>query len=329
MPKRARSRSPLVLAVSSLVAERHGARIRAAVPPVELVSPASGAWPSAVQEAEAAYFSEDFWTSEANRAFLPQLFAIPALRWFHSFSAGVDHPAFRLLLERRVLLTNSAGTTSEPIAQYVIAMMLRIAKRLDAWSEGQRVRRWQPIETDELTGKTAGIVGVGHIGGEVARLAKAFRMRVIGCRRRQRRPRYVDELLPPERLPALLSQSDFVVLAVPLSSETDGLIAEAELRAMRPGAWLINVSRGRVVEEEQLVRALKERWLAGACLDVFLEEPLPAESELWSLPNVVVTPHNSGWSPLNLERGTELFLDNLTRYAAGRPLRNRIRLSDL
>ena len=140
--------------------------------------------------------------------------------------------------------------------------------------------------------------------------------------------RPVDELVPPERLPELLARSDFVVLTLPLTSETEGLIGEAELRAMRPEAWLINVSRGQVVREEALERALKEGWIGGACLDVFQEEPLPEESELWSLPNVIVTPHNSGWSPRNLERGTQVFLDNLRRFAAGRPLRNRVRASD-
>ncbi len=319
----------MIVAVSPLVAERYGERIRAAAPGVELLWPApDGGWTGDPQAAEVIYFSEDFWTSGQTRALLPQLFMLPRLRWFHSFSAGVDHPAFRALVERGVVLTNSAGTTSQPIAQYVIAMMLRVAKRLDAWADAQRERRWQQIETGELTGKTVGIVGVGHIGGEVARLAQAFRMRVIGCRRRQRRPRFVDELVPPERLHDLLARADFVVLAASLSAETEGLIGEAELRAMQPTAWLINISRGRVVQEETLVRALKEGWIAGACLDVFREEPLPDASELWSLPNVVVTPHNSGWSPLNLERGTEVFLENLQRFAAGRPLRNRVRMRD-
>ena len=320
----------MILALSPRVAQRYGERIRALAPGIELVWPTEdGGWTGDAQAVEIVYFSEDFWTSGQSRALLPQLFTLPRLRWFHTFSAGVDHPVFRTLVERGVLLTNSPGTTREPIAQYVVAMMLRVVKRMDAWAQAQRERRWQPIESDELTAKTVGIVGVGRIGGELARLAKAFRMRVIGCRRRQRRMRFVDELVPPERLPDLLARSDFVVLALPLTAETERLIGERELRAMRPQAWLINVSRGRVVQEEALVRALKEGWIGGACLDVFEEEPLPKESELWSLSNVVVTPHNSGWSPLNLERGTEVFLDNLRRFVSGRPLRNRVRASDL
>ena len=318
------------IAVSRLVAERYGDRIRATGSAIELVSPwDDGGWSSDAEAAEVAYFSEDFWTRSENRPAVGRLFTLPNLRWFHSFSAGVDNPAFRALLDRGITLTNSAGSTSQPIAQYVIGMMLRIAKRMDAWADAQRRHDWHPLETEELTGKTIGIVGVGNIGGEVARLAKAFRMRVVGCRRRQRRPRFVDELVPPDRLADLLEASDYVVLAMPLSAATERIIGETELRAMRPHSWLINISRGRVVDEEALIRALQDGRIGGACVDVFQEEPLPEASELWSLPNVIVTPHNSGWSPLNLERGSELFLANLDRYVAGRPLRNRVRLGDL
>ena len=318
------------IAVSDLIAERYGDRIRAAGPDIDLVSPREGGgWSGDTAAVDVAYFSEDFWTNGRYREAIVQLFTLPKLRWFHSFSAGVDNPAFRSLLDRGVILTNSAGSTSRPIAQYVIGMMLRIAKRMDGWADAQRRREWQQIETEELTGKTVGIIGVGQIGGEVARLAQAFGMRVIGCRRRKRRPRNVDELVPPERLPDLLAASDFVVLAVPLSGETEHLIGERELQTFRPHAWLINISRGRVVDEPALIRALTENSIGGACLDVFEQEPLPASSELWSLPNVIITPHNSGWSPLNLERGSQLFIDNLDRFVAGRPLRNRVRLRDL
>jgi len=319
----------MIIACSELVAERYGERLSAIAPGAELAVPVDGVWPERAQAADVAYFSQDFWWRDEGRPVGGRLFALPGLRWFHSFSAGVDHPAFRTLLERGVLLSNSSGSSSVPIAQYVIAMMLRAAKRFDALAEAQGARLWQPVQAEELTGKTVGIIGVGHIGGEVARLAQAFGMRVIGCRRRQARVRCVDELLPPERLPELLARADFVVLTVPLSTQTDGLIDEAALRSMKPAAWLINVSRGRVVREGALLRALREGWIAGACLDVFEEEPLPPESELWSLPNVVVTPHNSGNSPLNFDRASELFLENLSRYVAGKPLRNRVQLRDL
>ncbi len=319
----------MIIACSALVAERYGERMRAIAPGAELVVPAGDGWPERAQDAAVAYFSQDFWWREYGRPVGARLFTLPRLRWFHSFSAGVDHPAFRMLLERGVLLSNSSGSSSVPIAQYVIGVMLRVVKRMDALAEAQRERRWESVPAEELTGKTAGIIGVGHIGGEVARLAEAFGMHVIGCRRRQRPLRYVDELLSPERLGELLARADFVVLTVPLSAQTDGLIGEAELRAMKPSAWLINVSRGRVVREAALLAALKDGAIGGACLDVFEEEPLPPESELWSRPDVIVTPHNSGNSPLNFDRASELFLGNLSRYVAGRRLRNRVRIEDL
>jgi D-2-hydroxyacid dehydrogenase (NADP+) len=135
---------------------------------------------------------------------------------------------------------------------------------------------------------------------------------------------HVDEQLPPERLRELLERSDFVVVACPLTPETDGLIAEPELHAMKPGATLINIARGRVVREEALVRALREGWIAHACLDVFEHEPLGETNELWALPNVTITPHNSGFSPLNMERQMAIFLDNLGRLVRNEPLRNRV-----
>jgi phosphoglycerate dehydrogenase-like enzyme len=319
----------IIAAVSPLVAERFGEQLRAAAPDARIVTPVDGRWPDAVRDSTVAYFSQDFWNNDASRSAGVHLFGLPALRWFHSFSAGVDHPAFRSLLERGVTLSNSSGSSAPSIAQYVIGMMLRISKRMDEWTANQRERRWQALETQELTGRTVGVVGVGAIGGEVARLAKALNMRVIGLRRRQRRLRNVDELAPPERLHELLAASDFVVLTVPLSSETDGMIGAAELHAMKPGAWLINIARGRVIDQAALVTALKDGTIAGAALDVFEPEPLPLEHELWSLPNAIVTPHNSGWSPLNFERASELFVENFGRFASGRAVRNRVRLQDL
>ena len=149
-------------------------------------------------------------------------------------------------------------------------------------------------------------------------------MRTIGMRRSEKRTPNIDEQVTPRRLAYLLTQSDFVVLACPLTKETDGLIGERELRTMKPTATLINVARGRVVVEGALIRALQEGWIGGACLDVFTFEPLPDSSPLWDLPNVFVTPHNSGPSPLNMDRAMAIFLDNLARFAAGKKLRNLV-----
>jgi phosphoglycerate dehydrogenase-like enzyme len=206
----------------------------------------------------------------------------------------------------------------------VVAMMLCRTKRIDEWREQQRRREWMQLSPGELTGQTVGIIGTGAIGGEVARLAKAFRMQTIGMRRSEKRTPHIDEQVTPRRLPHLLKQSDFVVLACPLTKETEGLIGERELRAMKPTATLINVARGRVVDEAALIRALDERWIAAACLDVFTVEPLPETSPLWAMPNVIVTPHNSGPSPLNMGRAMAIFLDNLDRFAHGRKMRNLV-----
>ncbi|MEX2245533.1 MAG: D-2-hydroxyacid dehydrogenase [Dehalococcoidia bacterium] len=318
--------------VSEGVAATYGRRIRKVDPRAKLIVPAARAgaieWAGGdPAKAEVCCFTEDFWQDEElRRQVLPIIFRLEGLRWFHTFSAGVDSPAFQALIDRGAKLTNSSGASAPSIAQYVLTMMLHRAKPVAAWREQQERREWRQLRAaSELTGQTCGVVGLGAIGGEVARLAQAFGMRVVGLRRSAKRARYVDELLPPRRLDALLKQSDFVVIACPLTAETEGLIGERELRLMKPTATLINVARGRIVREEALVRALREGWIAGACLDVFAREPLREDSELWSMSNVVVTPHNSGFSPLNMERVMAIFLDNLDRLVRGRPMRNLVR----
>lgn len=319
--------------VSQAVAREYGKRIRAIVPGARIITPSIAAdgtlaWSGAaggIARADVCCLSEDLWQDlQLRQLVLPAFFRIEGLRWFHTFSAGVDSPAFQAIIDRGALLTNSSGASAPSIAQYVLAMMLYRAKEIDDWREQQKRREWLQRSPNELTGQTAGIIGTGAIGGEVARLAKAFRMRTVGMRRTTKRTPYVDELVTPRHLPRLLRESDFVVLACPLTKQTEGLIGERELRAMKPTATLINVARGRVVVEGALIRALQEGWIAGACLDVFTFEPLPESSPLWELPNVIVTPHNSGPSPLNMERAMAIFLDNLARFAAGRRLRNRV-----
>lgn len=316
--------------VTERVAREYGARIRKVVPGARLVvaSVRDGelAWSGDPASADVCCFSEDMWADlDLRRTVLPVVFRLEGLKWFHTFSAGVDAPVFQQLIERGTKLTNSAGASAPAIAQYVLAMMLHHVKGMGTWEEQQRRREWRQHGGGELTGMTAGIIGLGAIGGEVARLAKAFRMRTVGIRRAPKRTPYVDEQLPPGRLRTLLKQSDFVVLACPLTRETDGLIGERELRSMKASAVLINVARGRVVQEAELIQALEEGWIAGACLDVFTIEPLPEESPLWSMPNVTVTPHNSGASPHNMARSMEMFLDNLARFAAGKRLRNEVK----
>jgi phosphoglycerate dehydrogenase-like enzyme len=251
--------------------------------------------------------------------------AAPHLRWIQLTSAGVDRAAHSGLLDSDFMLTNASGLHATPIGEYVLLQLLMFAKGAPRFIRAQDRGEWVRYMPQELHGKTVGIVGIGHIGREAARLAKAFGCRIIATRRSavpNAQDDIADELLPPSELPRLLSESDFVVLAVPLTPETRHLIGEDELRAMKSTAVLVNIARGAVVDEAALVRALKEGWIAGAGLDVFEQEPLPPESELWSLENAVISPHISGGTEIYNQRATGIFCENLRRYLAGEPLMN-------
>lgn len=251
----------------------------------------------------------------------------PNLRWLQLTSAGVDRAARSGLVgpDSNIMVTSASGLHATPIGEYVLTQMLMFCKGMHQSLRAQERREWQRFMGRELFGKTVGVVGMGHIGGEVARLSKAFGCRVLATRRSttvRTAGEGVDELLPASDLPYLLSESDFVVLCVPLTNETRHLVGEAELQAMKSTAVLINIARGTVVDEPALVRALKEGWIAGAGLDVFEQEPLPPESELWALENVILTPHISGGTEIYNQRATGIFAENLRRYLAGEPLMN-------
>jgi phosphoglycerate dehydrogenase-like enzyme len=252
----------------------------------------------------------------------------PRLRWVQSLSAGIERADPELY--RDLIVTNASGVAAPAMAEYVIAVMLMFAKGFLRMLRNQLAHRWdRRLEAFELGGKTCGIVGMGAIGGEVAQRAKALAMRVLGLRRSTApRPtdRYADALLTPADLPRLLAESDYVVLAAPLTPETRHLIGAAELHQMKRTAVLINVGRGALVDEEALVAALREGIIRGAALDVFEREPLPPDSPLWDLENVLVTPHFSAGGDRYAERAAELVCDNLRRYLAGEPLRNVVDL---
>ncbi len=250
----------------------------------------------------------------------------PKLKWVQMMFAGVDSflDQFR---ESPVMMTSVSGIHAVPISEVVFELMLMFAKRAPLCFQLKQERRWMRFTPAVLCSKTVGIVGLGSIGKEVARLAKAFNMRVIATRRsvkKERRARYVDVLLPREQLPRLLSESDFVVLSLPLTPETKKLIGEKELRTMKPTAYLINVARGDIVDEEALLRALEEKWIAGAGLDVFSTEPLPVDSRFWELPNVIISPHIAGVMEDYFVRATGLFCENLRRYVSGERLINLV-----
>ncbi|CAN5809250.1 D-2-hydroxyacid dehydrogenase [soil metagenome] len=255
----------------------------------------------------------------------------PELKWVHSATAGVERVLTPAALDRGLAITNARGVFSDPIAEYVLMMILAVSRRLPQLLELQRERTWQPLESTELADVTVGVVGLGSIGKRVAKLAHALGCRVVAIRRsagtdsaNEEELASLDELLPPEGLPELLAQSDFVVLALPLTRQTESLINSAMLAHVKPGSWLINVARGRLIDERALLRALREGPLGGAVLDTFRDEPLPADSILYDLPNVIVTPHTSWSSGRVLDRSIELFCDNLGRFQRGEALENLV-----
>jgi len=217
-----------------------------------------------------------------------------------------------------VILTNASGVHPIPIAEHTFALILAITRGLIKSFEGKRRKEWLHNEVfiDELYGKTIGIIGYGRIGQGIARLAKGFGMRVIGLKRDPGKEVEVkpDVLLGKDSLDILLKESDVVVIIVPLTKETYHMIGERELRLMKPTSILINVARGKVVDESALIKALKEKWIFSAGLDVFETEPLPPESELWGLDNVVITPHIAGLNPHYTDRLLDIFIRNLQAY---------------
>ena len=227
-----------------------------------------------------------------------------------------------------VLVTNASGCNAIPVAEHVLGFMLMLVKQTKRSLANQATNKWERFFPEELAGKTVGIVGLGNIGGEVVRLAKTFRMRVIATRRsatkRETGVEGVEEIYPLSQLPALFSESDFVVVSVPLTPETTKLLGERELRAMKPSAFFINISRGQVVDQSALIRALEEGWIAGAALDVTDPEPLPPDSKLWDAPNIIITAHIAGGTFSTGGRTAELFCDNLLRYMEGKPLVNLV-----
>jgi phosphoglycerate dehydrogenase-like enzyme len=249
----------------------------------------------------------------------------PKLKWVQVMSAGVDRFLDSDFRRSPVILTNVSGIHATPISEFVMEQMLMFAKNALLCFELKQKRQWQRYSPSTLRGKTVGIVGLGHIGKEVARLSKAFGMRVIATRRskpRTQHTRNVDLMLPRQELPRLLAESDYVVITLPYTHETDKLFGETELKTMKPSAYLINIGRGGIIDEDALVRVLSEKRIAGAGLDVFATEPLPPESKLWELPNLLFSPHVSGDMEDYIARATEVFCNNLRRYLEGKRLLN-------
>jgi phosphoglycerate dehydrogenase-like enzyme len=344
-PGRGPGGAPTAIALSPILSARYRSRdlerIRAAAPGARLVTVSvEGLADGPLEDVEVMLRG---WLS--SDAFDRILARAPRLAWVHSATSGVERALTPTAIERGLVVTNARGVFSRPIAEYVLMMILAVSRRLPQLLELQRERTWQPLEGAELRDVTVGIVGLGSIGRAVGALATAFGCRVVAIRRRPEADAdagdgagdgagagdersfgelMLDRVGGPETLPELLAESDFIVLAAPLTPQTEDMINDETLALVKPGAWLINVARGRLIDERALLRALREGPLGGAVLDTFREEPLASMSSFYDLPNVIVTPHTAWSSGRVLDRSVELFCDNLRRFATGEPLLNPV-----
>lgn len=257
-----------------------------------------------------------------------ELAAAPALRWLHTSAVAVETLCLPELFARGVRVTNTRGVQAVPIAEHVLAVVLAFAKQLPFALDNQRQARWAQNEFAGdrlpllLRGRTLGLVGVGTIGSEIAARAKAFGMRVVAMRRQPGAPAgpHIDAVYGPGDLPELLAQSQVLVVAAPLTPATEGLIGARELALLPAGALFINVGRARIVHTDALVSALHAGHLGGASLDVFPQEPLPPTHPLWTCPNVILTPHTSGYRQGHWDEVIDLFAENIRRWQEGRDL---------
>jgi phosphoglycerate dehydrogenase-like enzyme len=244
--------------------------------------------------------------------------ATPKLRWYHTVSAGVENMPLPEMAQRGIVLTNNSGSYDIQIAEHLMAFVFAASRQLHRYRDNQRATEWKELQHQELRDATIVVYGMGSIGGEIARLASAVGMRVIGVRRNaaQSEPG-IDRVVAADRLSEIVGEADYLAIAAPLTSRE-------VISRMKPSAWVMNIGRGAIIDEPALIEALQSKRIGGAALDVFTTEPLPKESPLWRLENVIITPHHSGSSPRASERTLTLFAENLRRYKAGEPLINRV-----
>ena len=331
--------APLVLLIASPLEPEHIERIRSVDPRIEVlhdaellprpryVSDHTGA-PLTRTRAQDARFLEMLGRAEVLFDFpsghhgdLPAV--APRLRWLQSTSAGIGQMVKRVGLDQTdITFTTASGVHARPLADFCLMAMLMFAKDYGRIERDRKAKRWERYCGEELTGKTLAIVGVGRVGQEVARHGKRMDMRVTGMRRSGAAVPELDALFDRAGLHTMLREADFLVLVAPHTPETEGIIGEAELGVMKPTAVLINIGRGALVDEDALIRALQEKRLAGAALDVARDEPPADDSPLWDLPNVILSPHSASTVTQENERITDIFCDNLRRYLDGTPLRN-------
>jgi phosphoglycerate dehydrogenase-like enzyme len=298
------------------------ARLKAAVGDAELVVGSA-----AEQFAAAAPRATVILAWGADRDLLSRmLVSCPQLRWLHIMSAGINHLLSSELNETPASVTNARGVFSPSLGEWVLGAILYFAKDFRRLIRNQRQHLWDPFDCTLVSGQTVGIVGYGDIGRAVACRVRAMGMRVLGLTRRGSEPGITDEfaeqVFGSADIISMIRQCDYVVIAAPLTPETRGLVGAAELAAMKPDAVLINIGRGPIVDEDALIRVLTEGRIKGAALDVFHREPLPADDPLYSLENVLLSPHCADHTPDWLDNAIEFFLQNLERHRAGEPLHN-------
>lgn len=252
----------------------------------------------------------------------------PRLRWFQNWGAGADWVLrYPELVESELIITNASGVHAVPISEHIMAFLLSFARGFPEQMRNQLEKKWSWPQDSyslfELEGKTMLLIGVGAIGTRTAKLASAHGLTVIGVRRNpERAVDGVSTIIGPAELHKHLPSADFVVLTVPLTPETRDMIGESELRLMKESAYIVNIGRGQTIQEDQLIWALQTGQIAGAGLDVFASEPLVPSSPLWDMPNVIITAHYSGLTPVYTARILAIFMDNLRRYESNQPLRN-------
>ena len=319
MPK---SSAAPVLLISDTVWERRAAEILAIAPntqPIIYVGDEPVA-DELLPTIDIAFFSSDVWPDRP-RGLVISILKANHLKWMHTFSAGVDSPFFIDLIKKGVTLTNSSGAAASPIAQTAILYMLALSRNVRAWFEHQDNKEWERHEFTELDGARLAVIGMGPIGVEIARLGAALNMDVEGIRRSPTG----HEPCPTfsfDQLSEVLGRADWVALALPLTPDTQNLFDQQQFARMKPGAQFINVGRGELVDETALINALNSQHLAGAALDVFATEPLPEDSPLWSMKNVLITPHSSGASVKSGLRAEELFVRNFALFVQNEQMHN-------
>nr|WP_298414793.1 D-2-hydroxyacid dehydrogenase [uncultured Halomonas sp.] len=248
-------------------------------------------------------------------------------QWIHFLSAGIEKIWKMNFDKEKILLTKSSGVNSAPMSEYALGAMLYFAKQFWRFNEQSQKKIWERYWLEELTGKKVAILGLGHVGKAVAEKANAFGMKVVGVQRKPKEHKSIDKVVSLDKIEEVLLDADYVVISLPLTDSTAGLVDENFLNSVKTGCVLIDISRGGVVVESSIVNALDSNKLRGVALDVFEKQPLSSDSKLWKRNNVLITPHVSGTTPYYLERALKIFLDNLNEFKKNGNLLTKVDVS--